>query len=129
LVRIAVDFWASVAKVIPEWSKVKNGDLRPLELRQENISTHSVVLRALGAVGSELMLEYPDDWKAHLLDLTTINWSKKNREWESVNMVANSVVSNRQARLATKAYLKYRLGLTLNDAEVKSIASLASLPA
>jgi hypothetical protein len=31
-------------------------------------------------------------------------------------------VSNRQARLATKASLKRALGLTLNDAEVRSLA-------
>jgi hypothetical protein len=41
-------------------------------------------------------------------------------------MVANSVVSNRQARLATKAYLKRKLALSLTEAEEKSIAHLAA---
>jgi DNA sulfur modification protein DndB len=36
-------------------------------------------------------------------------------------MVANSVVSNRQARLATKAYLKKKLGLVLTEAEERAI--------
>jgi hypothetical protein len=54
------------------------------------------------------------------------DWSKKNKDWDSVCIVANSVVSNRQARSATKAYLKYKLGLTLTDGELKTISHLAA---
>src|SRR5206468_3094296 len=87
---------------------------------------HSVVLRALGGLGDEVMKQFPSDWKNRLADLSAVNWSKKNREWENVCMVANSVVSNRQARLATKAYLKRKLALPLSEAEEKSIAHLTA---
>ena len=110
---------------MPDWQRVKNG-IRPIELRQENISTHSVVLRALGGLGAEVMKQFPSDWKNRLADLNAVNWSKKNREWENVCMVANSVVSNRQARLATKAYLKRKLALPLTESEEKSIAHLTA---
>jgi DNA sulfur modification protein DndB len=30
LVNIAVEYWTAVAKAVPEWSRVKNGDLKPL---------------------------------------------------------------------------------------------------
>src|SRR3989441_7782218 len=33
LVSRAVEYWTAVAKAIPEWGRVKNGDLKPLELR------------------------------------------------------------------------------------------------
>ncbi len=122
LVNVAFDFWTAVSKAIPDWAKVKNGDIKAMELRQESISAHAVVLRALGAVGGELMKEDPTGWKGRLLELTNVNWSKKNPEWENVCIVANSVVSNRQARLATKAYLKQRLGLSLNEAEERSVS-------
>ena len=101
LVNTAIDYWSTVAKVMPDWIKVKKGDMKPVELRQENISSHAVVLRALGAVGASLMAEIPSDWKARLLDLMSINWSKSNHDWDNICIVANSVVSNRQARLAT----------------------------
>ena len=110
LVTTGIDYWTTVSRFMPDWQRVKNG-IRPIELRQENISTHSVVLRALGGLGAEVMKQFPTDWKNRLADLTAVNWSKKNREWENVCMVANSVVSNRQARLATKAYLKRKLAL------------------
>ena len=121
LVNVAIDYWSTVAKVMPDWLKVKQGDMKPVELRQENISSHAVVLRALGAVGASLMTEAPSDWKARLLDLMSINWSKSNHDWDNICIVANSVVSNRQARLATQAYVKRRLGVTLTGAESRSL--------
>jgi DNA sulfur modification protein DndB len=122
LINLATEYWTSVSKAIPDWVKVKNGELRSMELRQEGISAHAVVLRALGAVGAELMEQDTTGWKGRLLELTTVNWSKRNRDWDGVCIVANSVVSNRQARLATKAYLKRHLGLELHDAEVRALA-------
>lgn len=122
LVNIAYEYWTAVSKAIPEWQKVKAGDVKAMELRQENISSHGVVLRALGACGAELMQADPAGWKGRLLELTNVDWSKKNPEWENICIVANSVVSNRQARHATKAFLKRKLGLVLNDAEARALA-------
>jgi DNA sulfur modification protein DndB len=121
LSALAVEFWTAVSGVIPDWQRVKDGKMLARELRQESICAHSVVLRALGAAGAELMTADPSNWKTRLQALTKVDWSKKNREWENVNMVANSVVSNRQARLATKALLKDKLGLPLSDAELRAI--------
>lgn len=129
LVSIATDYWTALSKAIPEWAKVKNGDLKALELRQENISSHAVVLRALGGVGSDLMKEDPSGWKGRLLDLKEVDWRKKNLDWEGVCIIANSVVSNRQARAATKAYIKMRLGLDLTDAEKRSLPEQLRLKA
>ena len=125
LVEIAVDYWSAVAEVMPDWCKVKRGDLKSVELRQENISSHTVVLRALGAVGVSLMMQTPDNWKARLSGLTSVNWRKSNADWETICIVANSVVSNRQARLATQAYLKRRLGVDLTKAESRALPTEA----
>ena len=121
LVRIAVDYWSTVAEAMPDWLRVKRGDMRAVELRQESISSHTVVLRALGAVGASLMAEAPKNWKERLLGLTSVNWRKSNAEWENICIVANSVVSNRQARHATQAYLKRRLGVALTSAERRAL--------
>ena len=128
LVKIAIEYWSAVAEVMPHWLKVKRGDLKSIELRQENISSHTIVLRALGAVGASLMREAPNNWKARLPELTSVNWSKSNTDWENICIVANSVVSNRQARLATQAYLKCRLGVTLTNAESRALPAEKDLP-
>jgi len=129
LVGQAVEFWTAIAKAIPQWTKVKNGELKALEMRQESISSHAVVLRALGGIGAELLLQEPQTWKARLLDLMSVDWSKKNKDWEGICIVANSVVSNRQARQATKAYLKRRLGLELHETEKTSLGEKKLQPA
>jgi DNA sulfur modification protein DndB len=67
------------------------------------------------------MREHPADWKAKAHELGTVDWKKSNRDWENVCIVAGSVVSNRHARLATKAYLKEHLGLPLSDSERRSL--------
>jgi len=120
-----VDFWSTVANLIPDWAKVKEQKITSRDLRGHKISAHSVVLRAIGSIGAELKKELPkgdSGWKSKLAGLATIDWSKDNVDWESVCMVANSVVSNRQARVATKAYLKHKLGLGLDETEAAAIA-------
>jgi DNA sulfur modification protein DndB len=121
LVDAATDYWAAVSAAMPDWAKVRSGELKALELRQEFISSHAVVLRALGGMGSDLMHAHPSEWKERLKDLKFIDWSKKNPDWESVCIIAGSVVSNRQARLATKAYIKSRMGLDLSDVEKRAL--------
>lgn len=121
--EMLAEYWNEVAKNMPDWSKVLVGQKLALELRQEKISSHSTVLRALGGLGTD-MLNSPD-WKTKLAMLQTINWSKKNPEWENVCIVSNSVVSNRQARAATKAFIKAKLGLTLSESEANSLKPAA----
>src|SRR5271170_5962365 len=96
------------------------------ELRAENISAHSTILRALGGLGAELMKS--SNWKERLIALAEIDWSKKNPDWQDVCIVANSVVSNRQARAATKTYIKGRLGMDLTEAEQRSIKTPPKSP-
>ena len=117
-VQFLVDFWSGVASYMPEWDKVFHGRKRALEFRAEYLSSHSTVLRALGGLGAEVLKEN-EGWRDLLAGLADIDWSKKNPEWQNICMVANSVVSNRQARAATKAFIKSKLGLKLTDAEKK----------
>src|SRR6266704_5230743 len=79
---LAIEFWLSVAANMPEWRKVKTGDLKPFEVRQEFIHTHAVVLWAIGAMGHTLMSSYPESWKERLQTLRTIDWRRINREWQ-----------------------------------------------
>jgi DNA sulfur modification protein DndB len=112
-------YWSVVADHMTDWKRVVAGNVSAQELRSETIAAHSTVLRALGGLGAELVRE--PDWQQRLSKLEAIDWSKTNGEWQNVCIVANSVVSNRQARAATKAYVKYRLGMPLSDSEQRSI--------
>ncbi len=113
------EFWKAVAVHMPDWEKVLKGQKTSIEIRAEKISAHSTVLRALGGLGAELMRD--QNWRSRLAALEQIDWSKKNADWENVCIVANSVVSNRQARAATKAYIKGKLGMDLTEGEQRSV--------
>lgn len=114
-----VEFWSTVANHMPDWMKVLKGQKLAQELRAEKISSHSTVLRAMGGLGADVVKE--PDWKERIAGLESIDWSKKNPDWQDICIVANSVVSNRQARAATKAYIKNRLGMELTEAEQRSL--------
>ena len=121
--NLLTDYWTEVAKHMPDWGKVLNGQKRAIELRQEKISSHSTVLRALGGLGVDLMAS--ENWKSNLSPLEQIDWSKKNPEWDNICIIANSVVSNRQARSATKAFINSKLGVSLSEGEKNSLARIA----
>lgn len=126
-VELLVEWWSAVAKEMPDWTAVLNRHKEATKLRAEKISSHSTVLRALGGLGQELMKD--PNWRDRLAALGTIDWSKKNPDWENVCIVANSVVSNRQARAATKAYIKHKLGMSISEAELRSIGKAPKLMA
>jgi DNA sulfur modification protein DndB len=114
------DYWSTVAQHMTDWQRVMSGNTSAQELRAETIAAHSTVLRALGGLGADLMKQDPE-WRQRLASLEGIDWSKQNKQWQNVCIVANSVVSNRQARAATKAFIKARLGMPLSEAEQRSI--------
>ncbi len=122
--KLLTEYWSVVASHMPSWTKVVSGRATAQELRSETIAAHSTVLRALGGLGADLMKD--PTWKERLARLADIDFSKANTEWQNICIVANSVVSNRQARAATKAFIKNKLGLSLTDAETKAITHAAS---
>jgi DNA sulfur modification protein DndB len=131
-VQVAIEYWNAVSKGIEDWGRVIDGSLNAPQLRQEKISTHSVVLRAVGGVGRVLLEQYPLDWRDRLLGLRAIDWRKSkgnkvNPLWDNVCIVAGSVVSNRQARTATQAVLKHELGLPLGSQEQQLVDRLRSM--
>jgi DNA sulfur modification protein DndB len=115
LLKQVVEYWNEVAQVVTDWNRVAKGELQAPAVRQEKISTHSIVMRALGGVGRLLLEKYPRDWPKHLESLREIDWRKSvgtkvNPLWNGVCITAGSVVSNRQARLATLSVLAAHVG-------------------
>jgi DNA sulfur modification protein DndB len=115
-VERAVAYWQEVAKYIPDWDRVARAEIPAPAVRQERISTHAVVMRALGGIGRMLLANHPEDWKERLAKLATVDWRKSvgprvNPLWDGVCITAGSIVSNRQARLATLDVLCRAVGM------------------
>ena len=118
---LAIEFFEAAASNMPEWGKVKAGDLKPVELRQEYIHTHAVVMWALGSMGQTLISTHPGDWEDRLRTLRTIDWRRTNKEWQGVAMSGHDVVNRRQSRMDTASLLKQKFGLKLTPAEERSL--------
>jgi DNA sulfur modification protein DndB len=109
----AIEYWKAVTANIPEWQEVADGTMKPSEARQSYVSTATVTLGALGAVGKTLLREYPDtkDWKEVLTNLSNIDWRRTNREWQGICMIGTDIVTRRQTREATAHFIEWKLGL------------------
>jgi len=112
----AVTYWDSVSDVMKDWKRVSSEHSPASSVRQEKISTHAVVMRALGGIGRMLFEQEPENWRENLKRLSSIDWrksvgSKVNTLWDGVCITAGSVISNRQARLATLDVLSRTVGI------------------
>ena len=110
---LAVEYWNAVTENIPEWTMVRDGNLKPPEARAEYIHSHAVAFWALAAAGRDLIAEYPDEinWKSRLAHLGEIDWRKVNRDWQGICMIGNDIITRRQTREATADYIRWHLGL------------------
>lgn len=118
---VAIRFWSAVTASIPEWRKVRDGDMKPIDLRQEYIHSHAIVMWGLGAMGQSLISERPDSWERDLSALRDIDFRRTNREWQGVAMSGTDVVNRRQNRKDTASFLKRKMRLPLTDAEERSL--------
>ena len=116
----AVEYWSTLADIVLDWKKVSKGLVAAAAVRQEKISTHATVLRALGGVGRILSEHHPTQWRERLQRLSAVDWRKSvggkvNSLWDGVCISAGSVVANRQARLATLETLCHQVGVSQED--------------
>ncbi|MEV4757413.1 DNA sulfur modification protein DndB [Micromonospora sp. NPDC049559] len=107
----AVDFWNALTDAIPQWREIRDGSLRPAEVRAESISTHAVTIHALGATGRRLLAHAGSDWADPLKRLGDVDWSKTNREWQGICMIGPDVITRRQTRAALADLLSWKIGI------------------
>lgn len=91
LTRRAVEYWNKIGKHMIDWQEVRYGRLKPCQVRTVRLSSHAVVLQALGQVGNQIITEYPLDWQRKLIILEQINWNRDNPELQGVVVIGGRV--------------------------------------
>jgi DNA sulfur modification protein DndB len=115
---LAYQFWTEIAKVIPEWGMASRKEISCAALREEFIHAHGVAIQALGIAGSELLAQYPTDWKGKLSALRAIDWSRHNSTvWEGRAMFQGRINKAQRQVSLTANYLKSILELSLTPDE------------
>lgn len=96
----AIKYWTTVYENMPEWQKVKKGEVKSFVIRKESLSPLSITIKALGEVGNSLFINDPKTWNKRLKNLRNIDWSKKNKIW------ANGIVVNGSVQLSHATQLE-----------------------
>lgn len=112
----AADFWRGVAAQMPEWRRVREGELTAGDVREGFIHSHGVVLHALGRVGNVLLKGGATELD-RLKRLARIDWRRDAPAWDGRAVIAGRVQKTHQSVLLTANVIKSHLGLTLSAEE------------
>lgn len=105
-ISLAQEYWESVASNIPLWIAVKKGELRSSDIRKDYICSLSLTLVALGQAGHTLIAREPTRWKSVLSILQTVDWHKKNSQWNDLVFINGRVASNRSTQIGLSKFFE-----------------------
>jgi len=113
-VNLAAEFWTCVANQIPDWTLARERKVSAADLRQEFIHSHTLALAALARVGNSLITSEAKAWKGKLKKLSTIDWSRSNRQWEGRAMSAGRLSKRNVNVTLTGNLIKTHLDIPLS---------------
>ncbi|MBE0567699.1 MAG: DNA sulfur modification protein DndB [Krumholzibacteria bacterium] len=117
-VKLAREFWESVARNIPEWRMVQERKMAARGVREDFIHSHGTVIHSIGYVGNALLKRDPKTWKRSLAKIKTIDWARSNhRLWEGRAMTGGRVQKARNNVVLTVNAIKRHIGLPLSPEE------------
>lgn len=118
-VDLAATYWETVAKHFPEWSQVRDRTVSAGEIRRDFISSHGIVLHALGKAGNAMLRESSDParWERRLRKLQSLDWHRVSPEWEGRATLGGRVSKGSANVLLTTAAIRRALGMPLPPEE------------
>lgn len=114
-------FWNILCENMKEWKFVFNKNISPHLFRSDYISSHGVVLEALGLVGNYLYINNFDNWKSILSNINSIDWHRSNLpDWQyrAIGPNGRIVKSATYVRL-TSNLIKTKFNIPLTKEELK----------
>lgn len=91
--KLAIEYWNTLSKNIPQWNLLMQKKISAGELRKDYVHAHTNILNALGMVGHVLTQE--NDWKMKVRSLQKIDWNKSNPVWHDKVMMDGKMLKNR----------------------------------
>ncbi|MBE0506982.1 MAG: DNA sulfur modification protein DndB [Marinospirillum sp.] len=118
LIPVASKFWHTVLSNMPAWVMICEDKASGREFRDETIHAHAVTIRAIGQLGAQLLKQ--ENWEKTLEGLRSINWSRKNKDWQGRCIINKSMRNSGGAIELTRIQIKKYLSLPLNERETKT---------
>jgi len=121
---LALAFWTTVGKNMPDWLQALKGKISSSELRRDCIHAHGIALQAIAIAGGDLVATRPKTWKKDLAKLRTIDWARQNAElWEGRAMIGGRLNKSQNNLVLTANVLKKAFALSLTPTENKAESS------
>ncbi|KGM98306.1 DNA sulfur modification protein DndB [Clostridium novyi A str. 4552] len=120
-INFVKDFWDVLCENMKEWQFVFNKNINSHLFRTDYISSHGVVLEALGLLGNHLYINNPYDWEKILSNVKNIDWHRSNlTDWQhrAIGLNGRIVKSATYVRL-TNNLIKTKLNVSLTKEEQK----------
>ena len=116
--KMAVEFWNTVCKNMPDWQLLldNNNKVTPANLRENYVHAYTNVLTAIGIAGHVLVTQH-EDWKEMLKNLKQIPWERSNPIWEGKIMIDDRMIKNKVGIKKAADVILHKCGspLTLDE--------------
>ncbi|MCR5757902.1 MAG: DNA sulfur modification protein DndB [Selenomonas sp.] len=112
-----IDFWEYVVSHMMQWQELKHREITKVDLRESYIATQSIVIQALGRIGSYYLM-HSDDMKKGLTELENINWSRNSKQWFMRAVGKNGrIITSKKAAMLISNVIKKEIGIPLSTEE------------
>lgn len=119
-----IEFWESVVSHMTQWQELQHREITKVDLRESYIATQSIVIQALGRIGSYYVM-HPEDMKNELKGLKNINWSRNSKQWYMRAVGKNGrIITSKKAALLISNVIKKEIGIPLSTEELNAEEAL-----
>ena len=115
--QFLLKYWKLVVENMRQWQELQNREITKVDLRENFIATQSIVIQALGRVGSYFYSNEinPEEF---MKNLEKINWSRGSKQWYMRAVGKNGrIISNKRAAMLIANVIKNNLGVPLSPEE------------
>lgn len=113
------EFWLGVVCHMTQWQELEHKELTKVDLRERYIATQSIVIQALGRIGSYLYHHSELDLHNTMALLENVNWSRTAPYWLNRAIAPNGrIITNKKASMLIANIIKNELHIPLGDDEV-----------
>ena len=116
--EFVLSFWNELVNKIEVWEQLEAGSISKVKLRAEFLVCQSVVIEAMGVLGS-YFYENRKGWRNVIENLSSVNWKRNNPVWKNRCIKENNkMVKSEKSICLTSNAIKMQLNIPLNEEEV-----------
>lgn len=111
-------YWQCVSDNIIQWNELSNHEISKVDLRENYIVTQSVVIQALGVIGTYFYKNGSKGMEKYLSNLRKIDWKRSSGQWKLRCIRADGkIITSNKAINLTAINIKKEIGIILSDEE------------